>query len=282
MNRIMITKSPTLAPPAPDAKRVEFRADVQFEKAAPKGTGDLELAGYASTWGIDRDNERVDPLAFDGSLTAYMQRNPIVLWQHSSDQPIGRMTAAEVDATGLLVKATIPKPGDKEDGWKHTAYESIKNGTVRTFSIGGYMDREIKGGEWIITNVELMEVSVVSIPSNPDSLFSAAVKALDDGAKAAKAAQERTDQQVAAEVRTITALLQAPTVDHAAVLEGIKRARALCKVDAPEVTKAGRVLSKSNEAALRDALTTMQSAVESVAAVLAKLPSNDPEGDLNG
>lgn len=164
-------------------ERAPFEVDFPFTKAVPDDkakadAGVLILRGYASTWVQDRDGEYVDSNAFNDSLPAYLKKNPIILWQHDQDQPIGTMTAAEVDENGLLVEVEIPKPGDKEPDWAHLAYNKIKSGIVRTFSIGGFFEREFVMGRAVITRVELMETSVVSIPSNPDSIFEAAAKAL--------------------------------------------------------------------------------------------------------
>lgn len=61
--------------------------DVPFTKAPTPDpeTGDLILNGYASTWSMDRDEEMVAPDAFSKSLAPYLQKNPIILWQHNMD-----------------------------------------------------------------------------------------------------------------------------------------------------------------------------------------------------
>lgn len=277
--------SGTVAPP-----RQKFHADFVFTKAKEEESGDLVLVGYASTWGIDRDNERVDPRAFDDSLEKYLAKNPIVLYQHNPEWPIGNVISGEVDAYGLRVKALIPRPADGEAEWAHTAYQKIKAGILKTFSIGGYMDREVKGGEWVITRVELFEISVVAVPANPDSIFEAAVKALKDLDTEARVLTETARRQMAqltgaepitdpdlitldAEDRRrrydeLTALYeeagQEPPewgwVDAAAAMAQDDPVAALNvvvenlkRVGGATVLKAGRVLSKSNETKLRDA-----------------------------
>jgi len=166
--------------------RAAFKVDFPFTKTLPedekaKQAGDLLLRGYASTWVEDRDGEFVDPGAFDKSLPAYMQKNPIILWQHNQAYPFGQMKEAFVDGNGLNVVAMIHKPDAKEPPELHMAYNKVKAGIVRTFSIGGFFEREFVMGRAVIKTVELMEVSVVSIPSNPDSIFEAASKAMKGG-----------------------------------------------------------------------------------------------------
>ena len=159
--------------------RTKFFTDIGFTKSAESKSGDLELVGYASTWVEDRDLERVAPSAFDDTLEAYLEKNPIVLWQHDAGQPIGQITEAEVDEGGLKVKAVIHKPESGEERWAHTAYHKIRRGVAKTFSIGGFFERANRTAENIIEKVDLFEISVVSIPSNPDSMFAAAMKALN-------------------------------------------------------------------------------------------------------
>ncbi len=183
---------------APEVKteREEFHVDFPFTKAVTTEKGDLELVGYASTWVKDRDGERIDPHAFDATIENYLSLNPIVLWQHNHDCPLGSITSAEVDENGLKVVAIIPKPEEGEAPWAHTAYNKIAAGIVKTFSIGGYFERELRppadGGMFdyelmdiVIVQVDLYEVSCVSVPANPDSIFEAAKKAFGDSDPAA-------------------------------------------------------------------------------------------------
>ena len=164
----------------------KFAIDVPFTKGLEAESGDLELTGYASTWVQDRDGDYMDPKAFDDSLEIYLSKNPILLWQHNMRQAIGQVLEAKTDETGLWVRCLVVKPESDQSDWKKDAYHDVKRGIVRTFSVGGYFTYDIENwGEddekWIIAEVELLEISVVSIPSNPDSIFEAAVKAFGDG-----------------------------------------------------------------------------------------------------
>lgn len=174
------------------SQRKEFRVDVPFTKAATQAeSGDLEIVGYANTWVQDRDGDYVDPGAFDKSLPAYLSKNPILLYQHNHDWGLGWVTEATTDDTGLRIKAVIPKPVTGEEAWKFTAFENARRGVYRTMSIGGFFSFDVESvGEedekWIIREVELFEISVVSVPSNPDSIFEAATKS----AKGQRSARE--------------------------------------------------------------------------------------------
>ncbi len=175
---------------APQFERKDFRVDFPFTAKASVQKGDLVLKGYASTFGNeDRDGEVMDPHAFDDTLQKYLDLNPIILWGHDRTKVLGTMTKAKVDDVGLQVEVVIPKPVAGMSQWKFDAYNDIKRGVVRMFSVGGQMDREIvwatnSAGEIdygvppkiMIKRVDLYETSVVPIPANPLSMYDAAVK----------------------------------------------------------------------------------------------------------
>jgi HK97 family phage prohead protease len=155
----------------------DFNDAIRGKGFDPVKTGDLELRGYASTWVMDRDQEYISPRAFDKHLEPFLRDNPILLWQHQRQQPVGQVLEGETDANGLDVRAWHRKPTTGESDWKFDAYQDVKAGIVQTFSIGGFFEREIVEAEILIVNVELMEISEVSIPSNPLSIFDASMKA---------------------------------------------------------------------------------------------------------
>lgn len=177
--------SATRSAPARNRTREKLFLDVAFTKAPSVeldggGSGDLVLSGYASSWGVDRDGESVAKGAFDASLPGYLSSNPICLWQHDMNCPIGTVTSARTDATGLYVSVTIPNPGPDAADYQKAAYNAIRLGLVKTFSIGGYFTRDVEmgpdGPTFTIEEVELFEVSCVSIPANPDSIFETVMK----------------------------------------------------------------------------------------------------------
>jgi HK97 family phage prohead protease len=160
-------------------KPERFWADIPFTKDVSDSDGSIDIKGYASTWAVDRDNEFVEKDAF-GNLDEYLATNPILLWQHNKERPIGTVKSASLDENGLHVKAHVPKPDANEERWAHTAYQKVKAGIVKTFSIGGQFHKQHSGGgKKAIKKVDLYEISVVSIPANPSSIFEAAAKSID-------------------------------------------------------------------------------------------------------
>lgn len=134
--------------------------------------GAVEISWYASTKDKDRWWDVVEPKAFQSALERYMT-NPIVLLQHKADKPIGVVEEANIDENWLRIKAKISQNTD----W---VVDLIKNGVLRAFSIWySIKDYETDAKEladWtydftnIIKDLELYEISVVSIPMNPYAL----------------------------------------------------------------------------------------------------------------
>ena len=136
------------------------------------------IRGFANTRFKDRVNDIVDPNAFVEAMAIFMT-NPIVLLQHQCDCPIGQITAYQINSDGLYVTAKIAEGiEDADETWA-----LIEQGVLRALSIGFYpiewdYDSELDAS--VITKLELVEISIVSIPANRESLFSVA-KAFKDG-----------------------------------------------------------------------------------------------------
>jgi HK97 family phage prohead protease len=139
---------------------------------ASRPDGTLILRGYGSTFFEDRDHDVVTPDALRGAVGKFLE-NPVLLLQHNPEKVIGRVTSAVVDQVGLLVEAEVPPPPPGSEPWHVKAYSDIRNGLLRAFSIGGWFRR----AKNLITSMDLLELSVVSIPSNAAALFQLTTKA---------------------------------------------------------------------------------------------------------
>lgn len=132
----------------------------------------VEISWYASTKDKDRWWDIVEPKAFQSALERYMT-NPIVLLQHKTDKPIWIVEEADIDDNWLRIKAKISQNTD----W---VVDLIKNGVLRAFSIWYTVkdyDTDVRElADWtydmtnIIKDLELYEISVVSVPMNPYAL----------------------------------------------------------------------------------------------------------------
>lgn len=140
-----------------------------FTKAA--GTAEDEsifIEGYANTTDIDRAGDVIVSSAWTAGIKNYL-KNPIILAFHDHDDPIGRMVDYRIDDKGLWVRVRISAASE--------VYGLIKDGILTAFSVGFRVldaDYDSVNGLFIIKEVELMEISVVSVPCNQESIFSLA------------------------------------------------------------------------------------------------------------
>ena len=139
-------------------------------KAFKKGSKGLKIAGYANTTVKDRAGDVVTAQAWAKGVDNY-RKNPVLLYQHKHDCPIGRVENIVVDKKGIHVEASVSEAAEKT----HGVQTLIKDGALKSFSVGfrvkdGKYNRE--DDSMTITDVELLEISVVSVPCNQDSLFS--------------------------------------------------------------------------------------------------------------
>lgn len=127
------------------------------------------FTGYGSIFGnVDAYGEKVMPGAFANSLAKHRQKgtSPLMFWQHNPSEPIGVWSDLAEDGKGL--KGTGRFVLETNRG--RETYALLKAGAIRGLSIGY---REIKtepdGPHRLLKELDLVEISVVSIPANPRS-----------------------------------------------------------------------------------------------------------------
>jgi HK97 family phage prohead protease/HK97 family phage major capsid protein len=148
-----------------------FYLNSSFEaKSFSKGSKSLKIAGYANTITKDRAGDVVTAEAWAKGVENY-RKNPVMLYQHKHDCPIGRIEKIVVDKKGIYVEGAVSDAAEKN----HGIHTLIKDGALKSFSVGF----RVKDGKYnrnddsmTITDVELLEISIVSVPCNQDSLFS--------------------------------------------------------------------------------------------------------------
>jgi len=147
-----------------------------FTKAAPANNepaDSIYIEGYASTTDVDRQGDIVPASVWEAGLKNYL-RNPIILAQHDHDDPVGRMVQHRIDGSGLWIKARISAAAE--------IYNLVKDGVLTAFSVGfRVLDAEYNAATelFVIKKLELVEISVVSVPANQNTLFSLS-KAFND------------------------------------------------------------------------------------------------------
>lgn len=118
------------------------------------------VEGYGSVFGgVDSYGDTIEPGAFAASIA---KRKPKMLWQHRMDKPIGVWDEVVEDGRGLRLKGRI---ADTEMG--EEARKLIKMGALDGLSIGYRTIRdEMRGNNRILKEVDLWEVSFVTIPAD--------------------------------------------------------------------------------------------------------------------
>ena len=138
-----------------------------FKSLGETDDGGVNIKGSASTNALDRAGDIINPDAWTkGGLENY-KGNPIILFNHDYNKPIGRATDLSVTDKGLDISAKISKAaGD--------ITQLVKDGVLGAFSVGF----RCKDSEYMtetdgykIKDAELFEVSVVSVPCNQNATF---------------------------------------------------------------------------------------------------------------
>ena len=139
-----------------------IKSDTTDEK-----TTSITIEGYASTDDIDRQGDIVPASVWKKGIQNYL-KNPVILAYHDHSEPVGRMVDHRVDSKGLWVKARISSAAGE-------VFDLVKDGILTAFSIGfRIVDAEYDAAKelFVVKELELHEISVVSVPANQNTLFS--------------------------------------------------------------------------------------------------------------
>jgi len=159
-----------------DSKEVE-KESIEIKSSIKAYNDDDEdknygtFEGYGSVFGNkDLGNDVIESGAFTKSLKRRKPQNVKLLYQHKSDMPIGVFDEIREDDHGLVVKGRLALK--TQAGAE--AYELLKMGALDGLSIGFRVNpKEVsydkRGNKRIIKEVDLMEVSLVTFPMNPQA-----------------------------------------------------------------------------------------------------------------
>ena len=138
-----------------------------FKSLGDTDDGGVEIKGSASTNAVDRAGDIIERDAWTKGGLENFKTNPIILFNHNYDKPIGRATNLKVTDNGLEISAKISKAaGD--------VTQLIKDGVLGAFSVGFKVkdaDYMTETDGYKIKDAELFEVSVVSLPCNQGATF---------------------------------------------------------------------------------------------------------------
>lgn len=130
------------------------------------GITSIEIEGFASTTKEDRIGDVIPSTAWRKGVKEYL-KNPIILAFHNHSEPVGKMIDHTVTDEGLWIKARISSAAGK-------VFNLVKDSIISAFSVGF----TIKNAEYdpdtdifTINELELHEISVVSVGMNRDTLF---------------------------------------------------------------------------------------------------------------
>lgn len=148
-------------------KQIKFYSQFEVKQLGESMEEPVIITGYANTVAKDRYGDVIPSYAWNESALENYKKNPIILAFHEHSKPIGVATELLVDDRGLKITAKISKAADK-------VYQLIKDGVLRSFSVGFLVkdaDYDQVSDIFVIKALELLEVSVVSVPANQDSIF---------------------------------------------------------------------------------------------------------------
>ncbi len=173
------------------AVNVVFKTYNAIVKDADKETGEVNILIPLSTSSVDRDGESIDPIAFKKRLKTFKAR-PILLSSHDYrdlQKQIGEFTQIKVTPEGLMGKPKYyVNMGNPEADWGFF----LASIGMASYSVGfipfAWDDMEDGDGDKspkkIYTDVELLEISHVVVPSNRDAAQNMRSVLIAKGAKA--------------------------------------------------------------------------------------------------
>jgi HK97 family phage prohead protease/HK97 family phage major capsid protein len=155
-----------------DKSKILFLNSSFIKSETPPATTDGKIAsitieGYASTNEADRHGDIVPASVWEKGMLNYL-KNPVILAYHDHSEPVGRMVDHRIDGKGLWVKARISAAASE-------VFDLVKDGVLTAFSIGfRIVDAEYNSAAelFVVKELELHEISVVSVPANQNTLFS--------------------------------------------------------------------------------------------------------------
>ena len=157
---------------------IKFDADFSIVKAAeaavadPKQTsiskGDWIVEGFAATQDLDLQGDEIEAGAIKGAASDLL-KNSTVLFNHDEERPVAKTLASEPRDAGLWIQVRISKSEPK-------LWTLVQEGVINKFSIRGRIVEAFK--KWddatksyirVIKKMTLVEVSLVSVPANPEA-----------------------------------------------------------------------------------------------------------------
>lgn len=148
------------------AREIKQR-QVKFDNAQVDDQGVFE--GYASVYGVvDSDREILEPGVFGASLSGGSAAGGVkLLAQHNEwELPVGKSLELRETGEGLYIKGLISATGRGRD-----IRQLIRDGVLDSMSVGYEVSKSEMDSQGIrhIQEADLLEVSIVTWPANPEA-----------------------------------------------------------------------------------------------------------------
>jgi hypothetical protein len=135
-----------------------------------KGKQEGYIEGIASTWNKDLGGDKIEQGAFSETIPNFM-KNPVMLFSHQLDKPIGKWTNLVETGNGLEVTGQI----NTNTAMGKEVHQLIKDNDVKGLSIGYSVDDSEAIGETnVLKKLSLWEISIVAIPMNQQAWIAGA------------------------------------------------------------------------------------------------------------
>jgi uncharacterized protein len=259
----------------------------EFKAITPPATldgkipeGAIYIEGYANTTTKDRVDDVVAAWNWNDSvLSGYMKNGfGTLLFGHNGAKPVGKILEAEGREDGLYVRGFVSKSW--EDSWM------VAEGLIKGFSIGYSIDwkgsrYESETDTYHLAIKELLEISIVTIPANQDSLISSIKSLIPRASNTTK-----TMKNFFAKLKAMAGIDIPEDADEKTAIEALEGAKTLkATIDAEELKTmvaaavADLGLKKVDESAFaeKSALETLKTTVEAQAKTF-----NDLAAELAG
>lgn len=223
-------------------------------------TGKRTFEGYASKFNnVDLHNDVIVKGAFQKTISERFPKGMIkVLWQHMD--PIGMPKVLKEDDNGLYVEGQISKTTKGDE-----AIELMQDGVVDGMSIGYNVVKDEEGtkGERLLKELKLFEVSIVTWGANPEAGITN-LKHLQALNNIFKDENLKDLSEIKAQLDKLNDRLET----------GLFSAKDGNIIINMEELKAGRILSSKNRGNLEQAVSLINTVLET-----ADNTGTDPSGD---
>lgn len=258
--------------------------DKKFINSLVKGVVDevaKVISGIVgSTGAIDRQGESLNP---SGWQTDNYLNNPVVLYGHDYkvNRPVGKTLRVYIEENQLRFDVQF-----NETTLGQEVFSLMKDGYLNAVSVGFIPLEFGNDGEYTYQKMELLELSVVPVPANPEALTYLKAHAPTvykvheaEEVEEEKPAEENPEEKPAEAEPAQENLEEKPaeTENPQPAPEGSEETPTETPETEPEepVTKSGRVLSSKNESKITQAVSLLQD-------VLSSLGDSDDEGKSQG